>query len=285
MEWSLLLLFIFGGLILLLLTGLPISFCFLLINLIGVYIFWGGGVGLSQLILSLFSSIARFNLMAIPLFILMGEFMFRSGLGFDVIRAIDRWLGRLPGRLGLVAVGAGTLFSTTTGSTLGSCAMLGTLLTPEMEKHGYKTPISIGAIMGSGGLAMVIPPSGIAVFLATVAETSVGKLLIAGVVPGIIIAILYSSYIILRCWLQPSIAPSYTPPHISLKEKLIPTLRVVLPLAFIIFMVLGLIFVGVATPAEAAATGVLGTLIVDLRVDLVLWQLRNQLPALSTLQL
>ncbi|MFC2068439.1 TRAP transporter large permease subunit [Chloroflexota bacterium] len=261
MEWPLILLLVLGVLIFLMLTGLPIAFCFLAINLVGVYLFFGGEAGFLQLARNMYRSLAIFPLLTIPLFILMGEVMFRSGIGFEVIRILDKWMGRLPGRLGLLAVAAGTLFGTTSGSTVASTAMLGTLLTPEMEKYGYKKPISIGAVMGSGGLAMIIPPSGLAVLLATIAEFSIGQLLIAGIIPGLVIATLYASYIIFRCWLQPSIAPSYEVITVPLREKIMPTIRIALPLGFIIFMVLGLIFIGVATPTEAAAMGVIGTLI------------------------
>ncbi len=273
MEWPLILLITFIILIILMMSGLPIAFCFMLINLVGVYIFFGGEAGLSQLIRHLFRSIAIFPILTIPMFILMGELMFRSGIGFEVMGVIDKWMGRLPGRLGLVAVAAGTLFGATSGSTIASTAMLGTLLTPQMERYGYKKPISIGAIVGSGGLAMIIPPSGLAVFLAVIAEISIGRLLIAGIIPGLIIATLYASYIILRCWLQPSIAPSYKVIPVPLRKKIGPTLRLALPLGLIIFMVLGLIFLGVSTPTEAAAMGVIAVLIMAAVYKKLTWKM------------
>jgi len=193
------------------------------------------------------------------MFVLLGEVMFQSGMGFRMIDVLDKWLGRLPGRLGLLSVASATFFSTLSGSSIGTTAMLGTILVPDMERRGYKKPMSIGPIMGSGGLAMIIPPSGIAVLLAAVAEISIGKLLIAGMVPGLIIAFFYASYIIGRCYLQPSIAPSYEVTPTSLPEKLIGTAHYVLPLGLIIFLVLGLIFLGIATPTEAAASGALGS--------------------------
>ncbi|MFC1902567.1 TRAP transporter large permease subunit [Chloroflexota bacterium] len=213
MEWWLVLIIIFGFLIGAMVTGLPVAFCFILLNFIGVYIFWGGEIGLSQLILSIFSSLAKFTLLPVPMFLLMGEVMFHSGMGLNMIDVLDKWLGRLPGRLGLLAVGAATMFSTMSGSTMATTAMLGTLLTPEMEKRGYKKPMSIGPVMGSGGLAMLIPPSGLAVLLAAVAEISIGRLLIAGIIPGLLIAFFYASYVIIRCRFQPSIAPAYEVPH------------------------------------------------------------------------
>ncbi len=210
---------------------------------------------------SIFGSVTRFTLLPLPLFVLMGEVMFRSGIAPRMIGALDKWLGRLPGRLGLLAVGSGTALSTLTGTSLASVAILGSVLTPEMEQRGYKKPMSLGPILGSGGLAIMIPPSTLAVFLAAVGQISIGRLLIAIIIPGLLMAALYASYIIIRCRLQPSIAPAYDVPHAPLSEKLIAFAKYILPVGFIVFMVVGVIFLGFATPTEAAATGALGTFI------------------------
>ena len=261
MEWWLVFLLILVFLIGVMVTGLPVAFCFMLLNLIGVFIFWSGEAGLSQLILSLYASIGTWSLLPIPMFVLMGEVMFQSGMGLAMIDVLDKWLGRLPGRLSLLAVGSATMFSTTSGSSIATTGMLGAILAPEMEKRGYKKPMSIGPIMGSGGLAMLIPPSSFAVLLASLAEISIGKLLIAGIVPGLVVATFYASYIIIRCRLQPSIAPAYKVMPTPLSEKVVATVKYVLPLAVIVFMVLGLILLGVATPTEAAAMGAVGCFI------------------------
>jgi tripartite ATP-independent transporter DctM subunit len=189
-----------------------------------------------------------------------------------MIDAMDKWLGRLPGRLGLLAVASGTLFSTFTGTSLATTAMLGEVLTPEMEARGYKKSMSLGPILGSGGLAMMIPPSGLAVFLGVVGEISIGKILIAIIIPGLLMAVLYATYIIIRCYLQPSIAPPYKVPPISLLEKLVLTAKYVLPLGFIIFLVIGVILLGVATPTEAAATGALGCFILTAVYGRLNWE-------------
>ena len=240
---------------------MPIAFCFLLVNTIGVLIWWGGAPGLMQLILSIRESVTSFTLLPVPLFILMGEVMFQSGIGFRMIDTLEKWLGRLPGRLSLLAVGAGTLFATMSGSSMASGALLGSTLVPEMERQGYKKPMSLGPILGSGGLAMMIPPSALAVILGAIAEISIGKILIAIVVPGLLMAVLYATYIITRSKLQPHLAPTYEIIPPSLLEKLAATALYVLPLGLIIFLVIGLIFLGIATPSEAAATGTLGTFI------------------------
>ena len=259
MEWYLVLLLFLGSLVALMATGMPIAFAFLLTNTILMFIFWRGLPGIHQLTRSLFASVSTFILLPIPLFVLMAEILFASGIATKLITTLDKWLGRVPGRLGLLAVGSGTVLSTLTGTSISSTAVLGSVLVPEMEMRGYKKPMSLGPILGSGGLAMMIPPSGMAVLLGAIGEMSVGKLLIAIILPGLLMAALYSTYIITRCKLQPSIAPTYEVTPTPLSEKLLDGARYVLPLGFIIFMVTGLIFMGVATPGESAATGALAT--------------------------
>jgi tripartite ATP-independent transporter DctM subunit len=242
-------------------TGLPVAFCFLLVNLVGVFLFWNGEAGLRQLTLSIFDSVTFYGLLPVPLFLLMGEVMFHSGIAPNMLDVMDKWMGRLPGRLGLLAVAGGTLFATLSGSGLASVAMLGTVLTPEMEKRGYTKPMSLGPILGSAGLAIMIPPSALAVLLASLGLISIGKLLIAIIVPGLLMATLYAAYIIVRCQLQPAIAPAYEIVPTPLSEKIGAAARYVLPLGSVIFLVTGVIFLGIATPSEAAAFGAIGTLI------------------------
>ncbi len=273
MEWPLVLLIIFGGLAILMASGLPVAFAFMLVNIVGVALLWGGGDGLRQLSYSMWGSVATFMVLPLPMFILLGEVLFRSGMAIRAIDAIEKWMGRLPGRLGLLAVGAATMFSTMSGSSLATTVMLGDALIPEMEKRGYKKPMSIGPIMGSGGLAMLIPPSALAVLWASIAEVSIGKILIAGVIPGLIIAVFYATYVIGRCWLQPSIAPAYDVTPTPLFKKLRDTAKYVLPLGFIVFMVTGLIFLGVAAPSEAAAMGVLAGIILAAAYRKLNWDL------------
>ena len=272
MELWLTLLIILAVLVVLLLVGMPIAFAFLVVNIIGVYVLWGGYIGLNQLIYSINTSVSSFALIPVPMFILMGEIMFHSGIGFQMMDALDKWIGRIPGRLGLLAVGGGTLFASLSGVAMGSVAMLGSVLTPEMEDRGYKKPMSIGPILGSGGLAIMIPPSALAVILATLGEFSIGRLLVAIIIPGFLLAVLYTLYIILRCAIQPSLAPSYDIAHTSLLEKIVVTLRYVLPLFSILFLVIGLIILGVASPTEAAAVGALGCCLLALIYGKLTWK-------------
>ena len=263
MEWQVALLIIFFSLIVLMATGMPIAFCFLLINVVGVFVFWGGETGLQHL---------TFSLLPVPLLILMGEVMFGSGIAPLMMGALDKWLGRVSGRLSLLAVSGGTLFSTMSGVSLASTALLGSVLVPEMEKQGYKKSMTLGPILGSAGLAIMIPPSGLAVLLGAIGEINVGDILIAIIVPGLLMAVLYATYIVLRCLLQPSLAPSYEVSSVSILEKLVATARYVLPIGFIVFLVVGVIFLGIATPSEAAATGAIGALILAAAYRRLTWE-------------
>ncbi|MFC1902632.1 TRAP transporter large permease subunit [Chloroflexota bacterium] len=261
LEWWIALLIIIGGLMLLMVAGVPVAFCFWAVNIVGVFLFWSGEAGFTQLLLSVYASVTHFSTVTILLFILMGEVMFQSGIGINMIDAVDKWLGHLPGRLGLVAIGSGTLLASLTGASMASIAVMGSTLTPEMERRGYKKPMSLGPILGVSGLAKMIPPSGVGVILAMLADLSVGKLLMAIIVPGLIMAVLYAIYTVGRCWLQPSIAPSYELEPIPISKKLGLTVKYILPLGLVIFLVTGVIFLGVATPSEAAATGAVGCFI------------------------
>ncbi len=272
MSWELLLLLILGGAVVLMLLGMPVAFCFMVVNLIGIFLLWGGANGLEQLTYSIADSVTTFTLMPVPLFILMGELIFLSGIASVLIEVLDKWLGRLPGRLSLLSVGTGTLFSTLTAVSMASVAMLGETLTPEMEKRGYKRSMSIGPILAAGGLAHMIPPSDLGVILGAVGQISIGKILMAIIFPGLLLASLYTAYIIIRCWVQPSVAPAYEVSPTPLSEKVVTTARYVLPTAIIIFLVIGLIFLGIVTPTEAAASGALGAFILTVLYKRLNWE-------------
>jgi tripartite ATP-independent transporter DctM subunit len=271
-AWQLLLLIIFGSLVVLMLAGMPVAFAFMTVNFVGVLLLWGGFSGLEQLTFSINESIGTFILIPIPLFILMGEVMFHSGIVPHMLDALDKLLGRLPGRLSLLAVAGSTIFATLTGVSMGSVALLGSTLLPEMERLGYKKPMSIGPIAGSGCLAIMIPPTILGILLGGLGQIDIGAILVGIIVPGLMMAAFYAAYIIIRCWLQPSIAPPYEVPPMSLAERILPTIKYVLPIAFIIFLVIGVIFMGVATPSEAAATGALGCFILAAIYRRLDWQ-------------
>ena len=262
MEWYEVLAAIFASLMVLLAMGVPVAFAFLAINVVGVYVFWNGFAGLNQLVLSVMSSITHFTILPVPLFILMGELMFRSGIAAKQMDVLDSWIGRVPGRLSLMAVGGGTMFSTLTGSGVAGTAMLGKILVPDMQKRGYAKPMSIGPILGSGGLAIMIPPSALGVLLASIGQFSIGDFLVAIIGPGLLMAVLYALYILVRAYLQPELAPPYIAPgKLPVWPRIGNTVLYVIPIFTIIGTVIGLIFFGVATPTESAALGGLAAFI------------------------
>ena len=239
----------------------PVAFAFLMVNIVAAYIFWNGEKGLILLVGSIKDSLTTFTLIPIPLFILMGEIMFHSGVAPRMLNTLDKWLGGLPGRLSLLAVLGGTMLSTLTASTMATTAMLGSTLVPEMEKKQYKNSMSIGPILASGGLAVMIPPSALGVLLASLGQIPVGQFLIAIILPGLLMAVLFAIYIIVRVKIQPHLAPTYEVEPVPLSEKIKDTLIYIAPLSIIIFLVIGSILLGIASPTEAAAMGAFGSLI------------------------
>ena len=235
-------------------SGLPVAFTFMAINIVGLYAFVGGANALTLLAGSAFDSVSNFALSPIPLFILMGELLLRSGLATLCVDAVDVWVGRLPGRLAFVAVGGGTIFGALSGSSMAATAMLGSTMAAEMERRGYKPQMSVASILAAGGLDVLIPPSALGVLLAVLANVSVGKLLFAAVVPGLVLATIYAIYFIGRASLQPHLAPPYDVAGLTLRARLA-TLRHLVPLSGLMVVVTGFIFFGFATPSETAAMG------------------------------
>ena len=261
MEWFEALAVLLGVILVLMAIGMPVALAFLAANILGAWIFMGGERGVAQLLNNGFGSLTKYALMPIPLFLLMGEIFFYTGLGGRMFKAIDKLLGKLPGRLSYVTVLGGTAFSTLSGSSMGSTALLGSLMVPEMSRRGYKSYMSIGPILGTGGLAIIIPPSALAVLLATLAQIDVAALLLAGVIPGLILAGFYIATIWLQTKIDPSAAPAYDVPTMSVAEKIILLFREVVPMVGIMVVIIIMMIEGFVTPSEAAAFGALGVLL------------------------
>lgn len=269
MEWYWTLASLIGAILVLMAIGLPVGIAFIAVNVVAATIYLGGsgdlfeiaerGVGI--LAGNAFESMTTFALVPIPMFLLMGELFFHTGLANRMFSAVEKLMGRVPARLSYVTVAGGTAFATLSGSSMGSTALLGTLMVPEMTARGYKKHMSIGPILGTGGLAMMIPPSALAVLLGTLAELDIGKLLIAGVLPGLILALMYIVLIYVMAKRDPDAAPAYDIAFVpwSTRFKLLCT--DVLPMISVVIGVIVLIMGGVATPSEAAAFGCLGVLI------------------------
>ncbi|WP_112323529.1 TRAP transporter large permease [Oceanibium sediminis] len=271
MEWYGALGLLLGTIMVLMAIGMPVALAFLAANIVGAWVFMGGERGIMQLLNNGLGSLTTFALVPIPLFLLMGEIFFHTGLGARMFNAIDRLLGRLPGRLSYVTVLGGTGFSTLSGSSMGSTALLGALMVPEMTARGYKKYMSIGPILGTGGLAIIIPPSALAVLLATLAQIDVGALLIAGVVPGLILAAFYIVTIWLQTRLDPDAAPPYDVEPEPMSRKLLLLLRDVVPMVGVMVVIVAMMVWGVVTPSEAAAFGALGVLILAALFRCLTW--------------
>ena len=260
MEWYWAFALLLGMVVSFMAIGIPVAFAFIATNFIAVIIFVGTA-GMIQVVDNSTQLITRFTLGPVPLFIMMGSLFFHTGLAVRVFDGLDAIFGRLPGRLCYLTVAGGTLFSTLTGSSMANTAMLGSLMVPEMQRRGYSPKMSMGPILGTGGLAMIIPPSALGVLLASIAEIDVGKLLIAGFLPGVVLAALYASMITLQLIRNPGSAPAYDVPYMTILVKLRMVCTNILPMGLIIFMVVGFIVLGIATPTEAGASGVLGVII------------------------
>ena len=272
MEWYLALAFLLALILGFMAIGTPIALAFLAANVIGAWHFMGGQNGLIQLLNNGFGALSSFNLVPIPLFLLMGELFFRTGLGMRMFNAIDQLMGKVPGRLSYVTVVGGTGFSTLSGSSMGSTALMGSLLVPEMERRGYQKRMAIGPILGTGGLAIIIPPSALAVLLATLAKVDIGALLIAGILPGLLLAGLYIGTIWIQTRLDPDAAPNYELEPVPLGQKLKLVLTDILPMISVMIFIVALMLLGFATPSEAAAFGALGAIVLAVIFRCMTWE-------------
>lgn len=271
MEWFEALGLLVGSIMVLMALGMPVALAFLAANILGAWIFMGGERGVVALLNNGWGSLTKYALVPIPLFLLMGEIFFHTGLGGRMFTAIDRLLGKLPGRLSYVTVLGGTGFSTLSGSSMGSTALLGSLMVPEMTRRGYKKHMSIGPILGTGGLAIIIPPSALAVLLATLAQIDVGALLIAGIIPGLILAAFYIGTIYLQTRLDPTAAPSYDVERLSVGQRGKLLLTDVVPMIGLMVLIVVMMINGIVTPSEAAAFGALGVLILAILYRCLSW--------------
>jgi len=260
LSWQIGALLLLGGSTVLLFAGVPVAFSFLAVNIIGAALFLGGAAGLEQIVRNSVVAVANFSLTPIPLFVLMGEILFHTGLALSVIEGIERLIKQVPGRLAVVAVVAGTVFSAISGSTIATTAMLGSLMLPVMLARGYHPTMATGPIMAIGAVDMLIPPSALTVLLGSLSGISISKLLIGGVVPGLILSAAFVGYIVARVVIDPKLAPAAAiePRTGWAKYRLL--VLYVLPLISIFIVVIGAMSGGIATPTESAALGAIATI-------------------------
>lgn len=262
MSWPVSLGLLLGLLAGLLALGLPVVFAFLIIDVVGAWIFLGGDAGLMQMTANMAESITQFSLVPIALFVMMGEVLFHTGVAFRAIAAIERLIAAIPGRLSVVGVLGGTAFATLSGSSLANTAMMGSTLLPDMLERGYNKSIAMGPLMATGGIAMLIPPSALAVMLGSLAHISIERLLIGGILPGLIMGLVFLLYVVGRCALDPTLAPAEKLAPVHGWARWRPFMVDVLPLFSIFVVVVGSMIMGWASPSESAALGAIACIII-----------------------
>ena len=256
MDWTVTI--VGASFFILLLIGVPVGFALTGVAMLGTICSWGVGA-LYQIVSTTYSDSTSFILIAIPLFILMANFLERSGLADDLYQIIYMWSGRLRGGLAIGTVIICAIFGAMSGVGSVATVTMGLIALPAMFKRGYDKSLVLGSIMAGGALGILIPPSIIMIIYAGIADVSVGKLFMAGVLPGVLLSILFIGYIAIRCFMNPAMGPSI-PERYTLKQKFQSLKGIILPI-FLVLFVLGSIYQGVATPTEAAGIGAFGALL------------------------
>ena len=254
-----------GVLIVLILMGVHIGVALALCSGVGVFIMFRGNTEAALSIMSntAYEAIRKDVFAVIPLFVLMGDFIWRSGAAGDLYRICDRTLRRLPGRLAIATIAGNTVFAAVTGVSIASAAAFSRIAYPEMMKLGYKQTFALGAVAGSACLGMLIPPSVLLIVWAILTEMSVGALFVAGIIPGIVLALLFSGYVIIAAIMNPKIAPAYDKPLVDpTPEEKRSELIGGFGILALISVVIGGIWLGWFTPTEAAAFGVICALVI-----------------------
>jgi tripartite ATP-independent transporter DctM subunit len=263
-----------GLLLIFLAIGVPIFVSFLLLNVVGVLVFMGpAAFGLFAA--SIFTTANTSALAAVPLFILMGDILFRSGAMEVLFDSLDRLVGRIRGRQYVLCILLSAILGALSGAAMAVAGMLGRSLFPSMIRRGYDTRLSVGTILGGASLDPIIPPSVLAIIIATLAQVSTGKMLIAGILPGILLTGMFLIYVLIVVWYKPSLAPDISADlsDRNIRGSVIGAILRMLPCAFIFFLVMGLVLLGIATPTEAAATGVFGAIVLALFYRRFSWQM------------
>jgi len=241
-------------------TGLWIGLALLGVAWIGMELFTSRAAG-DAMAVTIWGSLSSWTLTALPLFVWMGEILFRTRLSEDMFKGLAPWLSRLPGRLLHTNIIGCTIFAAVSGSSAATCATIGKMTLPELARRGYPEGMTIGTLAGAGTLGLLIPPSIIMIVYGVTAEVSITRLFIAGVVPGLLLAGLFMGYTIVWSLMNPDAIP---PPDrdMTLRDK-IHASRHLIPVVLLISAVLGSIYAGIATATEAAALGVVGALLLS----------------------
>jgi C4-dicarboxylate transporter, DctM subunit len=243
--------------------GLEIALSLGLVGLIGLLWLKGWSVGLGVVGSVAWSNASSFSFVAVPLFVFMSAILLRSGIGQSLYTAVARWVGFLPGGLAVASVFACAIFSAVSGSSVATAATISMIAIPEMERRGYHRPLVYGSLAAGGTLGILIPPSVPMIIYGVMTETSVGQLYMAGIVPGVLLSVIFAAYIVLYAMLYPDRAPQSSADRVPLGEKL-RSLAEVAPIAILIVVVLGSMYFGIVTATEAAGVGVVMSLLLAL---------------------
>ncbi len=246
---------ILGLLILFLGGSIWIGIALFLVGMGGFFVFTDVSYG-SILANICWNNTSGSAMMALPFFIWMGEILFRSKISENLFRGLSPWMDAIPGRLVHVNILACTFFAAVSGSSAATTATVGKITVPELTKRGYDHSLSIGSLAGAGTLGFMIPPSMVMLVYGIIGDVSIGKLFIAGFIPGFMLTFMFSGYILLRCLINPDLAPKRAENY-TWKDRLV-AIPAILPVAILILFVLGSIYAGIATPTEAGALGVVG---------------------------
>jgi len=257
MDASAISMVLFALMLLLLASGLWVAPTLIAVGFVALTLFSPAPVG-SIMASTLWDASWNWALTALPLFIWMGEILFRTRLSSDMFNGLAPWVSRLPGGLLHVNIIACGVMAAVAGSSAVTCATVGRMSMPELRKRGYDETLSIGTLAGSGTLGLLIPPSIMLIVYGVIAQQSISRMFIAGVLPGLLLIVLFMGYVMIRSKLNPSLAPP-EPGKTTLREKLWAS-RLLLPVLGLIFVVIGSIYGGFATPTEAATIGVFGAL-------------------------
>ncbi|MBA7710948.1 C4-dicarboxylate TRAP transporter large permease protein DctM [subsurface metagenome] len=263
---------LFGALLLFLVLGLPLVFCLGGVAIVFLYFLRSPQCASFLIYCNLTSEATSFLLTAIPLFIFMANMLERSGVAEDLYAMMYRWIGRLRGGLAIGTVLISTVIAAMVGLSSAATVTMGIAALPSMLKRGYSKHIAIGAITAGGTLGILIPPSVIMITYAMMAQVSLGRLWVGGILPGLLLSLIFIVYIGVRCHFQPELGPSLPPEErASWREKLISLRAVILPI-FLVVLVLGSILMGIATPTEAAAVGAGGSILCAAIYRRLSWQ-------------
>jgi tripartite ATP-independent transporter DctM subunit len=258
-----------GALFLILGSGVWIGLTLTGVAWIGMQLFSSRPAG-DAMAVTIWGSASSWTLTALPLFVWMGEILFRTRLSQDMFRGLAPWLQALPGRLLHTNVVGCAIFAAVSGSSAATCATIGKMSLPELKARGYPDGIAIGSLAGAGTLGLLIPPSIIMIVYGVTAEVSITQLFIAGVIPGILLAGLFSGYLMVWAWRNPGLVPP-ADGRLTLAQKLRES-RHLIPVVLLIAAVLGSIYAGIATATEAAAVGVVGALAISAAQGSLSWQ-------------